>query len=362
MVKVNNIKFKNFRNFNSSSFEFNKKSNIFFGNNGSGKTNILEGISLISKGRGIRNSSLINLINKDKKDFFINSSIEINNLNYDIEILSKQIDNKFKKIVKINDDETKESQDIINSSLSYLIFLPEMERLFQSSPSFRRNFVDRLIFSENNNYNKLINKYKKNINERTKILQNDHMDSDWIKLIESEISKLGLEIYQLRKSQLDNLNKNIIILNKLNEYYLKIYFKIEDSFFNESLNNEIYTKALLQSREFDKKFGGSKIGPHKSDIVANINNNFNASQLSTGQQKTVVLMMLLAQCYNLINFKKIKPVLLFDEICSHLDSNNRKILLDIINLFDIQIFLTGTDKTLFSFISTNVEFYNITEI
>ena len=72
--------------------------------------------------------------------------------------------------------------------------------------------------------------------------------------------------------------------------------------------------------------------------------------------------MLLAQCDILISKKNIKPILLLDEICSHLDSNNRKILLDMINKFDIQFFLTGTEKTLFSFISTNTDFYNITNI
>ena len=73
-------------------------------------------------------------------------------------------------------------------------------------------------------------------------------------------------------------------------------------------------------------------------------------------------MILLAQIDYLLNTKKIQPILLLDEICSHLDLNNRKILLNLINQFDIQLFLTGTDKTLFSFISTNVNYYNISEL
>mgnify|MGYP005736696847 CR=1 FL=1 len=101
---------------------------------------------------------------------------------------------------------------------------------------------------------------------------------------------------------------------------------------------------------------------NNNNIIATINNEFDAAQLSTGQQKTVVLMMLLAQSYFLINLKKIKPILLLDEICSHLDSGNRQILLDMINTFNIQLFLTGTDKSLFSFISTNAKYYNITKI
>ena len=119
---------------------------------------------------------------------------------------------------------------------------------------------------------------------------------------------------------------------------------------------------LKDNRNFDKQYGGSKFGPHKSDIVAIINNEFDASLLSTGQQKTVVLMILLAQCNFLVNSKNINPILLLDEVCSHLDDNNRQILLDMINKFDIQFFLTGTDKNLFSFVSTNAHFYNINSL
>ena len=72
-------------------------------------------------------------------------------------------------------------------------------------------------------------------------------------------------------------------------------------------------------------------------------------------------MILLAQCNYLVNHSKIKPIFLFDEIGSHLDKHNRQILLDMIKRFEIQFFLTGTDKNLFSFVSTNAQFYNITE-
>ena len=119
---------------------------------------------------------------------------------------------------------------------------------------------------------------------------------------------------------------------------------------------------MKKSRIFDKKYGGTKIGPHKSDLIAIINDDFEASLLSTGQQKTLILMILLSQCNLLVNEKSINPILLFDEIGSHLDSNNRQLLLDMINRFKIQFFLTGTDKNLFSFVSTNAEFYNITNI
>ena len=341
---------------------FQDKCNILFGNNGAGKTNILEGISLLSKGRGIRNSSYSNLVKNDQVNFNIKSSININNVEYDIDIFTETRENKLRKNIKINNDSSKEAVHLLNSSLSFLIFIPEMERLFLSSPNSRRNFIDRLIYSKNNSYNTLINKYQKYLTERSKILQHDTYDNDWINEIENEISTLGIKIYEQRKEQLNILNKYIDALNIDNEYPFSIRLNIKDNFYDLNCDIFKYSSNLKESRELDKIFGGAKFGPHKSDIIASINNEFNASQLSTGQQKTVVLMILLAQCNFLINDQQKKPIILFDEICSHLDENNRKILLDMINQLDLQFFLTGTEKNLFSFISTNIKFYNITNL
>ena len=362
MAKIKNIELKNFRNFKNFKNSFDNNINILFGNNGSGKTNILEGISLIAKGRGIRNSTIYNLINKGEDNFLIKNNLEIQKNTFEIEIFTEQKNDKFKKIIKINDDHSKDSQDFINQSLSYLIFLPEMERLFQASPSYRRNFLDRLIFSSRNDYNRLINKYKKCLLERNKILQVNNVDNNWLSQIEKELSSLGLEIYMLRNNQLKLINNELYILNNEHKFQFDIELRMKDNFFNESTNIEKYLLTLKDSRTYDKQSGGAKIGPHRSDIVSIINKDFEASMLSTGQQKTVVLMILLAQCNYLVTIKKIDPIFLFDEIGSHLDLNNRHVLLDIINRFDTQFFLTGTDKNLFSFISTNVAFYNISNL
>ena len=362
MVKIKNIEFKNFRNFKNFKTSFDNKLNILFGDNGCGKTNILEGISLVAKGRGIRNANISNLIKKKENIFLIKNNLEINNNNYNIEIYTEKKNEKLKKIIKVNDDLSKDSLDFLNQSISYLIFLPEMERLFQSSPSYRRNFLDRLIFSSRNNYNRLINKYKKFLLERMKIMQVNNVDYVWLNNIEKEICSLGLEIYSLRNSQLNSLNNELNILKNDHKFQFNIELEIKDDFYNNNFDFESYLSNLQNLRSYDKQHGGTKIGPHRSDLIATINGEYEASILSTGQQKTVVLMILLAQCNYLVNNKNITPIFLFDEIGSHLDKHNRQILLDMINRFEIQFFLTGTDKNLFSFVSTNAQFYNITSL
>ena len=362
MAKINNIEFSNFRNFKNFKTSFDNKLNILFGDNGCGKTNILEGISLIAKGRGIRNSSISNLIKKGEDKFFIKNNLEINKNNFDIQILTEKKINNFKKITKINNDASKDALDFLNKSISYLVFLPEMERLFQASPSYRRNFIDRLIFSSKNDYNKLINKYKKTLIERIKILQANNIDDDWLNRIENEISLLGLEINKLRITQIKSLNSELNSLKKDHNFHFEVKLEIKDDSLEAGMDHDRYLSTLKNSRVFDKQYGGTKIGPHRSDIISIINNDFEASLLSTGQQKTVVLMILLAQCNFLVNNQNINPIFLFDEIGSHLDKQNRQLLLDMINKFNIQFFLTGTEKNLFSFISTNAKFYNITNL
>ncbi len=361
MAIIKKIEFYNFRNFKSFKTFFDNKLNFLFGDNGCGKTNILEGISLIAKGRGIRNANISNLIKKDQDNFLIKNNLEIQKNDFNIEIFAEHKNEKFKKVIKINEDSSKDSLNFLNQSISYLIFLPEMERLFQASPSYRRNFIDRLIFSSRNNYNRLINKYKKSLLERNKILQSYSIDDDWLNHIEIQICSLGLEIYKLRNSQLNTLNIELNNMKNDHNFPFEVKLAIKDNFANSEITFEEFLLNLRNSRVYDKQFGGTKIGPHKSDIISIINNEFEASLLSTGQQKTIVLMVLLAQCNYLVNHKNINPVFLFDEIGSHLDKHNRQILLDMINRFEIQFFLTGTDKNLFSFISTNAKFYNITK-
>ena len=355
-----NINLLNFRNFDNLSLVFSKNCNVIYGKNGVGKTNILEALSLFSKGRGLRNDKFQYLIKKDCNNLVIKSDFVNNNISYGLNVETFKTINRIKKVFSINDDKSNDiSNNFLNSS-PFLFFLPETERIFLSSPSKRRNFIDRFIFTYEFQYNKLVNEYNKNIIERSKLLQNTNYDEVWINKIEEKISFLGLKIYKTREKQINSLILNL-------NFYLKTYnlpylIKVQllDNFFHPNLKTENYVSELRNSREYDRIIGGSKIGPHKSDYFFNTNSDFAVSQLSTGQQKTIILLIFLSQCKYLIEVYNSKPILLLDEICSHIDEMNRSILLKLIESFDLQIFMTGTTKNLFSFLSTNTNFCNIT--
>ena len=360
------IKLNNFRNFTNFEIDFDPKCNVLVGVNGSGKTNILESISLFEKGRGFRKDNLNNFINyTTKQDNFSVSSI-FNEKNTKINLfLFNQINenNSLKKIL-VNNNASRDSLKYFENLFSLIYFMPEMERLFLNSPLMRRNFFDRLIYNSDKNYNKLINNYKKNIFERHKVLKNYKYDNEWIIYLEKKIVDLGIEIYKKRFKHLSFINSNLkdLYIFKNNFFNISLFIK-DDLVRNIDDLNKIYEQyvATLQNiRDFDTVVGGCKIGPHKSDILArSVENNFNVNQFSTGQQKTVILLIILAQCKYLINQTKINPIIFFDEVCSHLDKDNRELLLHIIETLNVQTFITGTEKNFFSFLSTKVSYCNI---
>ena len=359
MGYFNSIDLINFRNFEDYSISFSKNCNVFYGKNGSGKTNILEGISLLSKGRGLRKDKFKNIIKKNCDKFIIKSDFKSEEIIYNLIAETENRNNRFKKKLTVNNDKSSDSIELIYNKSPFLYFLPETERLFLSSPSIRRNLIDQFIYSSQNKYNKLVNRYNKFIQERSKVLINNNNDESWLNQLEKSISVDALQIYSLRESQLNVLINNLNIYLKEFDLPFKINTTLIDKFYTSNLKNEDYEETLKNKRKFDALVGGCAIGPHKSDYMFCVNDNSFVSQLSTGQQKTIILLIYLSQCKYLSEVKFKQPILLLDEVCSHLDDINRKVLLTLIETFKLQIFMTGTSENLFSFLSTNANFCNI---
>ncbi len=361
MGYFNSIELINFRNFENKSLSFSKNCNVFYGKNGSGKTNILEGISLLSKGRGLRKDKFANIIKKNCDKFIINSDFNSEEIIYNLIAETENINNKFKKKLTVNNDNSSDSLELIYGKTPFLYFLPETERVFLSSPSFRRNLIDQFIYTSLNKYNKLVNRYNKLIQERSKILLNNNNEESWLNQLEKNISADALQIYSLRERQLNVLINNLNIYLKDFDLEFKISTTLIDKFYTSNFKNLDYEETLKNNRKIDALVGGCAIGPHKSDFMFYVNDNSFVSQLSTGQQKTIILLMYLSQCKYLSEVKLKKPILLLDEVCSHLDDINRNVLLTLIETFKLQIFMTGTSENLFSFLSTNANFCNIVD-
>ena len=367
MSYFKNITLENYRNFSKSNFEFNSECNIIVGSNGTGKTNILESLSLFEKGKGFRKDRIDNLINFDSKNlkFNISSTFIHDDNDYSLSVFNENHNEKFIKKILINNNNDKESLKFFENILCFIYFLPEMERLFMSSPSLRRNFIDRLIYTKDKKYNSLINSYKKSILERYQLLKSQNYDQIWIDNIEKNITDLALTIYKKRFDHINILNNLLNELDITKQFSINFLIKIKDSFIdrnseNNILDNAFFSENLKKNRQFDLLSGGCSIGPHRSDIEGyKVGTSFNINQLSTGQQKTVILLLIIAQCKYLIKIENKRPIVLLDEVCSHLDVNNRELLLYLVNELNVQVFMTGTEKKYFSFLSTKAHYCNI---
>ena len=249
-----NILLSNYRNFIDDKFNFEPGCNVIVGKNGSGKTNILEALSLFEKGRGFRKDKINNLININfkKNKFFVNSIFIDDDISLKVSVYNS--DKNLKRIL-INNSKEIESIKYFESLFSIIYFLPEMERLFVSSPSIRRNFLDRLVYTYNKDYNLLINNYKKKINERQILLKKNLFDENWMNKIENDIGEYSREIYKKRAFHIETLNKMLKELRLKEHFSNSFTLGIYDEFLMnnpEIINNHYrYCLELKQNRKKD---------------------------------------------------------------------------------------------------------------
>ena len=378
-MKLRSVYLENFRSYEKLNIEIkNFKYVILTGKNGIGKTNILEAISFLSPGKGFRNSRLDEVINNNSNSnqssiFFI---IEKENQKNEIGVgfTKENVDNKFqgRKIIHLNGKKLKRQSDLPN--LVSLIWLtPEMDIFFRTNSLFRRKFVDRCIFNLKPEYLDNLKIYEKNLNERNKILKDistknlcyiegKNVEKDlWLKKIEEKLVNEGIKIFQERikfSNDLNSISNNSKSFPKIN---ISLVGDIENLLLTEKLDSVkgMYIQKLQSSRRIDSIKGSISCGPNKSDLkVVFLKKKLLAEKCSTGEQK-IILISLIIQFCKLMNNKGNFPILLLDEIVAHLDSKIKTTLFKELQTLKNQVWMSGSDKNLFSDIINQKEVVNL---
>lgn len=369
---VSKIKLFNFRNYDSYNISFSSKINVIYGSNGIGKTNILEAISLLSPGKGLRKVSLADFknkqINNTKKtlrnrlmsnlgEWFVYSEIQDKYSAMDKISTGAILKNgRYSRILKINQKETRD-QSLLNkySSISWLT--PKMNNLFNDSASTRRKFLDRTVYGIDSYHTTRVGNYEKLVRERMKLLtENSNPDKNWLNILEKEISELGVSIATSRINTINYLNKALTMFDTdFPRAAIELAGEVERLLLksNNALEIEsIYKKYLEENREKDKITQRTNFGTHKTDIIVMyLEKNMEASSCSTGEQKLLLISLILAKAkmYNFLN--RPDNILLLDEVTSYLDESKRgKLFKELIDL-DCQCFLTGTSRDAFNDLS-----------
>lgn len=332
-----NLNLVNFRSYENESFEFNPGVNLIVGPNASGKTNLIEAISLICslKSFRLKGGDLIN----HQSDFFYIKAID--QLNFQRELSYHVSDNHLSKKYTLNHLEIKNRSQ--QRKIPIIIFEPSNLNLVSGSSEKRRDYFDQINQNLFKSYSRILNQYKRIIVQRNKLLKDPrsqiHDFFPWnIRLVETAnlIVEKRLELISIINQKINHVY-NKIAKNKI--YNIKVEYKT-----NQNIKN--YANNLLKSLEdnfsLEKKYSYSLFGPHHDDIVFYFDQREAKSLASRGEVRTLILVLKIIEAQLIEeNNQTYKPILLFDDVFSELDGSRRKYLIEYFQ--DYQIFITTTD-------------------
>lgn len=332
---LNSLNLINFKNYDEINFEFSEKINFFLGNNGAGKTNILDSIHYLSFSKSYFNH--IDSLNiKHKESFFsISSVFTKNNINYKAYLAYEK--NK-SKIIRVNDEVCEKFSSHIGE-FPIIISTPLDSNLILGSAEMRRKFIDVLICQFDKVYlNKLMN-YKRLIKQRNMLLKQSFSNDD-IEMYNEKLTESGSYIFNKRKEIID------LLKNKVLNYYNSIssYTELVDIEYKSQLHNDSFSNLLLKNLEKDRFLCYTSSGIHRDDINFLINNSYMRKSGSQGQQKTFLLALKFAEFELLKSMINFKPLFLIDDLFDKLDKNRVFSIISFITKNDFgQIFITDTD-------------------
>ncbi|QOV19420.1 DNA replication/repair protein RecF [Blautia liquoris] len=332
---VKSLELKNFRNYDSLCVSFDQKTNIFYGDNAQGKTNILEAVYLCGTTKSHRSSKDREMIQFNKDEAHIRMQISKAEVVHRIDMHLKK--NKPKGIA-IDGIPIRKASDLFGI-INIVFFSPEDLNIIKNGPSERRRFVDSELSQLNHIYLISLANYNKVLIQRNKLLR---------ELKDTRSLLCTLDVWD---EQLINYGRSLIeertkFIEQLNEILSDIHLQLTGGSEQIRLIYEPNTKAddffqkLKENRPRDLQLRTSTLGPHRDDLCVEINGIDIRKYGSQGQQRTAALSMKLSEIYLVKKMMKDTPILLLDDVLSELDSSRQNYLLKSIG--DIQTFITCT--------------------
>lgn len=348
---ISKIKLNNYRNFKNLSLKLPEIPIALVGKNGVGKTNVLEAISLMEPGRGIRSAKFSDIASKGTSSFGV--FIELFDGKEKVQI-GTAFDKKISRVKKIKINESNYvSQSELTNYLRIISLTPLMDKIFIDPPNIRRKFMDRITWNFFSEHSKLMSAYDKINKERNNLLKDNTSDIRWLENIERQLVNFGTNIIVNRQKVLLLLLKKlkdkenskgvfplatILLTGEVEEIYNKI--SNLDNFKNA------YTEKLFNSRSSDSLRGFSSFGPHRTELlVYDKTKNMPAYLCSTGEQKGLLLSIILAAVRSSKDYHGVSPILLLDEVFAHLDGSKKEALSREIIRIETQAWMTSTEAS-----------------
>lgn len=344
-MQIEELRLKNFRNYRELTLNPHPGVNLFFGRNGSGKTNLLEAVHYCSLGRSHRISNDANAVKNGESFAF--SSVSIQNMLGKREISVRfHPDEIQKKSILIDQKKITRFSDMMGC-LRCVIFSPEDLGLIKEGPSLRRRYLDMMISQISKNYFIALQQYRIGMDQRNAVIRNLRTNgSGNLKILsafEETMAEPASVIIRERRR----------IISLLSDIATETYQRISDteevfrltyhsSVKEESNIAETLCTLFRENRDDDIRMGFTSVGPHRDDLILTLNKNQMKQFASQGQIRTAALSMKLSQMTILRNLSGEEPVLLLDDVMSELDRKRRTCLIGEISSF--QTFITCADR------------------
>lgn len=366
-VSIQRLRLTNFRNYRQADLGFDARHVVLTGENGAGKTNLLEALSYLSPGRGLRRANLRDVASAGTTIGFalhawLNGPFgeaEIGTGTFgsiEGETVARQ--------VKIDDDPARSADDLLD--YARLIWItPAMDGLFTGAAGDRRRFIDRMVLAIDPVHGRRSVDYEKSTRSRNRLLEEARPDPAWLDAIEAQMAETGVaiasarvECIRLMQAMISRQDEsspfpqaNIALTGLVEEDCLALPAVEAEEKFRE---------RLRQNRDADRAAGRTLEGPHRADLlVRHVAKDMEAALCSTGEQKALLIGLVLAHARLTAELSGMAPVLLLDEIAAHLDERRRAGLFEILDAINGQTFMTGTDAALFASLKERAQFLTV---
>ena len=349
---VARLALSHFRSHRRANLAFDGRPVAIFGRNGAGKTNLIEAVSLLSPGRGLRRAGADEIIRRPEAiGWKVTAQITGGGPDHEV-VLSAEPNQPRLTLI----DGKTAAQTALARLLRIIWLVPAQDRLWIEGADGRRRFLDRIALSFFPEHAEAVLSYEKAMRERNRLLKDGVQDARWYGALEGQMADAGARLTAHRR---DAIARIIAAQEGAVTAFPAAALALE---MDDLATPADFAAALSESRSRDMAAGRSLIGPHRADLLAVYRDkDMPAAQCSTGEQKALLISLVLANARALKAETGSAPLVLLDEVAAHLDAGHRAALFDEICQLDAQAFMTGTGPELFTELGARALHLSVTD-